>query len=102
MFKILNPFIYMINFFMYTAHLEGQRFCDEYEPYDFSNDIGYFKGPICSPEAFEMKVHCYSYRMGHAIQFMREYDQCGPWKDIVLGREADTYYMFLLYPIPNP
>jgi hypothetical protein len=40
--KVLNPFIYAINFFMYTAHLEGQRHCKEYEPYDFSNDIGYF------------------------------------------------------------
>lgn len=40
--KILNPFIWLINMFMYTCHLESYRHCDEYESYDFSKDLKYF------------------------------------------------------------
>jgi hypothetical protein len=40
--KILNPFIFLINFFMYSAHMEGQRGFEKYDPYDFSQDLKYF------------------------------------------------------------
>ena len=49
--KILNPFIWFINFFNYLGHLENNRFStcsecghkrNEYIPYDFSKDLKYF------------------------------------------------------------
>lgn len=40
--KIFNPFIWILNFFMYGAHLEGQRYSKNYTRYDFSKDIKYF------------------------------------------------------------
>lgn len=52
--KILNPFIWFLNVFNYSAHLNSwadrQSLADKsgdgrkvpYEPYDFSNDIKYF------------------------------------------------------------
>lgn len=40
--KILNPFIWMFNVMNYFAHLEGNRLLDEYEPYDFDQDVKYF------------------------------------------------------------
>ena len=40
---LLNPIIWLINFFMYTSHLDLQRFNKEgYDRYDFSKDIKYF------------------------------------------------------------
>ena len=40
--KILNPFIWMFNVMNYFSHLENYRGLDEYEPYDFENDVKYF------------------------------------------------------------
>lgn len=40
--KVLNPFIWLINVFMYFAHLDTYANLDTYEPYDFSKDIKYF------------------------------------------------------------
>jgi hypothetical protein len=40
--KVLNPFIAIINYFRYSAHLESQRFNKNPEPYDFSKDMKYF------------------------------------------------------------
>ncbi len=40
--KILNPLIAALNFFTYCSHLENQRNCRKYEPYDFSKDLEYF------------------------------------------------------------
>lgn len=40
--KALNPFIWLANYFNYSAHLEGQRYCKEYQRYDFSKDLKYF------------------------------------------------------------
>ena len=41
--KILNPFIAVINFFMYQAHLETfVHTSAAYEPYDFTKDLKYF------------------------------------------------------------
>jgi len=39
--KLLNPFTWLINLFMYLSHLETQRHVpsERYEPYDFSRDI---------------------------------------------------------------
>ena len=42
--KVLNPFIFLINYFMYTSYMgvpgEFPRISDE--PYDFDNDLKYF------------------------------------------------------------
>lgn len=40
--KVLNPFIALVNYFRYAAHLESQKVNKEYKPYDFSKDIKYF------------------------------------------------------------
>ena len=40
--NIFNAVIYCINLFMYFAHLEGQKFSEKYDPYDFSQDIQYW------------------------------------------------------------
>ena len=40
--KVLNPFIWVVNHMKYAAHLDGQRFNEKYEPYDFNTDIKYF------------------------------------------------------------
>lgn len=42
--KILNPFIWLVNIFMYFCHLEGYRDVPrvEYVPYNFDKDIKYF------------------------------------------------------------
>ncbi|RKY12666.1 MAG: hypothetical protein DRP65_00475 [Planctomycetota bacterium] len=51
--KVLNPFIWLWNWFQYDAHLHGwaeraslaKEFGydePEYEPYDFSKDVKYF------------------------------------------------------------
>ena len=40
--KIFNPFIFLINFFMYCAHLEGERNRKDYIRYNFSKDLKYF------------------------------------------------------------
>ena len=40
--KVLNPVIAFWNFFKYSAHLEGQRHCKVYEPYNFAQDTAYF------------------------------------------------------------
>lgn len=40
--KLLNPFIYIINFFNYICHLEMYRNCEHYDYYDFSKDLRYF------------------------------------------------------------
>lgn len=39
--KVLNQFIWLVNFFCYQAHLETFRNIS-YEPYNFSKDIKYF------------------------------------------------------------
>ena len=42
--KLLNPFIILLNFFRYTAHLENFRYHqDKYKPYDYSKDIKCYK-----------------------------------------------------------
>ena len=40
--KILNPFIWMFNVMNYFGHLQLHCGDDEYEPYDFENDVKYF------------------------------------------------------------
>ena len=40
--KLLNPLIFLVNLFKYTAHLEGQRALGQYVPYDFSGDTQYY------------------------------------------------------------
>lgn len=40
--KVLNPFIWLLNFFSYMSHMDIQANNDKYEPYDFDNDIKYF------------------------------------------------------------
>ena len=40
--KLLNPFIWVVNLFQYSCHLESYRISGEYEPYDFTKDWGYF------------------------------------------------------------
>ena len=40
--KGLNPFIWLFNALKYSAHLETYRNGQEYEPYDFSEDVSYF------------------------------------------------------------
>ncbi len=40
--KVLNPIIWVINFFNYMFHLENYRNCAKYKHYDFSKDIKYF------------------------------------------------------------
>ncbi len=39
--KILNPIIWLWNFFKYMSHLESYRDM-EYKPYDFKQDTPYF------------------------------------------------------------
>lgn len=40
--KVLNPFIFLWNFFNYLCHVESYKNLDHYDPYDFSQDIGYY------------------------------------------------------------
>ena len=41
--KVLNPAIWLWNFFKYTSHLEFYRMSPgAYVPYDFSTDTRYF------------------------------------------------------------
>lgn len=50
--KILNPFIWLLNFVSYGGHLDMEGMCAEgrrkrgepykYSPYNFDNDIKYF------------------------------------------------------------
>lgn len=44
--KLLNPLIWIHNWLSYFGHLdlqnENQKCGDDYEPYDFDNDIKYF------------------------------------------------------------
>ena len=40
--KGLNPFIFMWNYFRYSAYLEGRRHMSDAPPYDFSQDVKYF------------------------------------------------------------
>ena len=40
--KPLNPLIYLINLFMYMAHLENDRTGRNPESYNFSGDLKYF------------------------------------------------------------
>ena len=40
---IYNAGIWSLNDLNYTAHLETQRFCETYTPYDFSKDAKYWR-----------------------------------------------------------
>ena len=40
--RLLNPFIWLINQFLYDCHIQSQFHCKVYEPYDFSKDLKYF------------------------------------------------------------
>ena len=40
--KILNPFIFIINFMNYSSHLETHRHSKSYTPYNFNKDLKYF------------------------------------------------------------
>ena len=41
--RLLNPLIWLINKLRYFSHLESQRYLYKYEPYNFDNDLRYFK-----------------------------------------------------------